>query len=147
VGELVAGWGSTLAQLVQFQVVRCVWLLTRHVLPSWVPAAPADDVHARDRTAAAAAAAAAAADVAVGRGRKRKRKQAEKQSKQQQKARKDEEFGVTRGIDFKGVRSIINFDIPDSVQVCYSCQFVVMRYVALSRGVQMRKQLLQVAGS
>jgi hypothetical protein len=81
-------------------------------------AALADDVHARDRTAAAAAAAAAAAEVAVGRsGRKRKRKQPEKQSKQQQKARKDEEFGVTRGIDFKGVRSIINFDIPDSVQV------------------------------
>jgi ATP-dependent RNA helicase DDX56/DBP9 len=77
----------------------------------------ADDVHARDRTAAAAAAAAAAAEADVGRGRGRKRKQQEKQAKQQQKARKDEEFGVTRGIDFKGVCSIINFDIPDSVQV------------------------------
>uniref|UniRef100_A0A383WG42 RNA helicase n=1 Tax=Tetradesmus obliquus TaxID=3088 RepID=A0A383WG42_TETOB len=77
-----------------------------------------DDVHARDRTAAAAAAAAAAAEADVGRGRKRKRKQQDKPGKQQQqqKARKDEEFGVTRGIDFKGVRSIINFDIPDSVQ-------------------------------
>eukprot|EP00775_Hariotina_reticulata_P003974 gene3974-4227_t len=29
---------------------------------------------------------------------------------------KDEEFGVTRGIDFKGVRSIVNYDVPDSVQ-------------------------------
>jgi hypothetical protein len=34
-----------------------------------------------------------------------------------QKQRKDEEFGVTRGIDFKGVRSIVNYDVPDSVQV------------------------------
>ncbi len=31
-------------------------------------------------------------------------------------ARKDEEFGVTRGIDFKGVRTIINFELPSSVQ-------------------------------
>lgn len=30
---------------------------------------------------------------------------------------KDEEFGVTRGIDFKGVRTIINYDLPSSVQV------------------------------
>ncbi|MEW5299598.1 MAG: hypothetical protein WDW36_002597 [Sanguina aurantia] len=29
--------------------------------------------------------------------------------------RKDEEFGVTRGIDFKGVRTIINFGLPSSV--------------------------------
>lgn len=27
---------------------------------------------------------------------------------------KDPEFGVTRGIDFKGVRTVINFDLPDS---------------------------------
>ena len=33
-----------------------------------------------------------------------------------QKAAKDEEFGVTRGIDFKGVRTIINYDLPSSVQ-------------------------------
>ncbi|GAX72585.1 hypothetical protein CEUSTIGMA_g41.t1 [Chlamydomonas eustigma] len=31
-------------------------------------------------------------------------------------ARKDEEYGVTRGIDFKGVRTIINYDLPSSVQ-------------------------------
>lgn len=29
---------------------------------------------------------------------------------------RDEEFGVTRGIDFKGVRTIVNFDPPSSVQ-------------------------------
>lgn len=28
----------------------------------------------------------------------------------------DEEFGVTRGIDFKGVYTIINYDLPSSVQ-------------------------------
>jgi hypothetical protein len=57
------------------------------------------------------------------RGRKRKRKQAEADQQQQQggggavKKGKEEEFGVTRGIDFKGVRSVINYDIPDSLQV------------------------------
>ncbi len=30
--------------------------------------------------------------------------------------RKDEEFGVTRGIDFKGVATVVNFDLPASVQ-------------------------------
>ena len=30
--------------------------------------------------------------------------------------RKDEEFGVTRGIDFKGVRTVINFEMPGSAQ-------------------------------
>ena len=29
---------------------------------------------------------------------------------------KDEEFGVTRGIDFKGVATVINFDPPASAQ-------------------------------
>lgn len=29
---------------------------------------------------------------------------------------KDEEFGVTRGIDFKGVNTVINFDMPASTQ-------------------------------
>lgn len=32
------------------------------------------------------------------------------------RGRKDEEFGVTRGIDFKGVRTVINFDMPGSTQ-------------------------------
>ncbi|KAL4430654.1 hypothetical protein ABPG75_005910 [Micractinium tetrahymenae] len=31
-------------------------------------------------------------------------------------ARKDEEFGVTRGIDFKGVRTVVNFEMPGSTQ-------------------------------
>ncbi|GLI58556.1 hypothetical protein VaNZ11_000303 [Volvox africanus] len=31
-------------------------------------------------------------------------------------ARKDAEFGVTRGIDFKGVRTVINYDPPTSLQ-------------------------------
>lgn len=31
-------------------------------------------------------------------------------------AKKDEEFGVTRGIDFKGVHTIINYDLPSSIQ-------------------------------
>lgn len=32
------------------------------------------------------------------------------------KALKDEEFGVTRGIDFKGVHTVINYDLPSSVE-------------------------------
>ncbi|KAF8061904.1 RH16 [Scenedesmus sp. PABB004] len=77
-----------------------------------------DDVHARDRAAAAASAAAAAAAAPGARGRKRRRR-GEPEGGGAAKAarpRKDEEFGVTRGIDFKGVRSIVNYDLPDSVQ-------------------------------
>lgn len=67
---------------------------------------PADDVHAPSHDAAAAA------------------KASKKEKQQQQKgkdrgakrkgAQKDEEFGVTRGIDFKGVHTVINFDLPSS---------------------------------
>jgi hypothetical protein len=30
--------------------------------------------------------------------------------------RRDEEFGVTRGIDFKGVRTVVNFEMPGSLE-------------------------------
>ncbi|GBF89331.1 DEAD-box ATP-dependent RNA helicase [Raphidocelis subcapitata] len=68
-----------------------------------------DDVHAatagapppkKQRKRQQAAAAAAAAKGAGGRGRG---------------PAKDEEFGVTRGIDFKGVRTIVNYDLPATV--------------------------------
>ncbi|KAJ9528986.1 hypothetical protein QJQ45_000556 [Haematococcus lacustris] len=66
-----------------------------------------DDVHAASHDASSQPAA----------GSKRKRKQAaEAEQKKRGKASKEEEFGVTRGIDFKGVQSVINFDLPSSVQ-------------------------------
>jgi ATP-dependent RNA helicase DDX56/DBP9 len=77
---------------------------------------PADDVHAR----APGAAAAAAAPAADGKKRKRKQQQGGQQQQREREQRgrpaKDEEFGVTRGIDFKGVRTVINYDLPASVQ-------------------------------
>ena len=33
----------------------------------------------------------------------------------------DSEFGVIRGIDFQGVKTVINVDVPESVQVTLSC--------------------------
>ncbi|KAL6753625.1 DEAD-domain-containing protein [Haematococcus lacustris] len=68
-----------------------------------------DDVHAASHDACSQPAA----------GSKRKRKQAAEaalEQKKRGKASKEEEFGVTRGIDFKGVQSVINFDLPSSVQ-------------------------------
>lgn len=66
--------------------------------------------------------AAAKADaVSTQKGKKRKITDAEKQQQQQRKrakrAEQDGEFGVIRGIDFKGVRTVINVDAPDTVQV------------------------------
>jgi superfamily II DNA/RNA helicase len=91
--------------------------------PVWLPAVhtccATDDVHARDRRDAAAAAAAAATAASVPAGKRRRRKDKAREQKanaSSNKPRKDAEFGVTRGIDFKGVRSIVNFDPPDSVQ-------------------------------
>eukprot|EP00889_Picochlorum_renovo_P003249 jgi/Picre1/30279/NNA_005643.t1 len=35
--------------------------------------------------------------------------------KKGKKNKKDEEFGVTRGIDFKGVKTVINLELPSSI--------------------------------
>lgn len=49
--------------------------------------------------------------------RQQQQQRGEKGKKQAAKAaRKDEEFGVTRGIDFKGVHTVINFDLPSSIE-------------------------------
>ncbi|KAI8466490.1 MAG: P-loop containing nucleoside triphosphate hydrolase protein [Monoraphidium minutum] len=76
-----------------------------------------DDVHARASDGAAAPAAA-------GKKRRRGAKDAAAAAAAAggaakggpRKAAKDEEFGVTRGIDFKGVRTIVNYDLPATVQ-------------------------------
>lgn len=31
-----------------------------------------------------------------------------------EKFKKDEEFGVTRGVDFEGVATVVNLELPDS---------------------------------
>ncbi|KAL6768544.1 hypothetical protein ACKKBF_B11150 [Auxenochlorella protothecoides x Auxenochlorella symbiontica] len=59
-----------------------------------------DDVHAGEKK-----------EAKEGTGRRGRRAQ-----KQPQGPAKDEEFGVTRGIDFKGVNTVINFDMPASTQ-------------------------------
>eukprot|EP00983_Pelagomonas_calceolata_P066735 1149185-Pelagomonas_calceolata.AAC.2 len=67
----------------------------------------ADDVHAPSHDAAANASKSKQQrqkDKGKGRGAKGKG------------AQKDEEFGVTRGIDFKGVHTVINFDLPSSLE-------------------------------
>ena len=54
-------------------------------------------------------------------GAKRRRQQGGQEGqpplKKRQRAGGDAEFGVVRGIDFKGVRTVINVDVPDSVEV------------------------------
>ena len=66
-----------------------------------------DDVHAADFTK----------DRAGGKGSRGKggKNNEKRGSRKKGASKKDEEFGVTRGIDFKGVRTVINFDMPDSV--------------------------------
>lgn len=67
----------------------------------------ADDVHAVDHNAPSSSS-----------SNKRKRQQQPNHPNKRKAGvnKKDEEFGVTRGIDFKGVRTIINFDVPSSIQ-------------------------------
>ena len=59
-----------------------------------------------------------AADFAAPRekgGRRNKNAKGKYNKKERASKKKDEEFGVTRGIDFKGVQTVINFDMPDSI--------------------------------
>lgn len=62
-----------------------------------------DDVHA-------------AALAAAPQQRGKRNRRGAKRGRGQQGPSKDEEFGVTRGIDFKGVATVVNFDLPSSVQ-------------------------------
>jgi ATP-dependent RNA helicase DDX56/DBP9 len=105
------------------------------------------EAHAQQEAAAAAAAAAAerapaaepdgsAAAAAAGKKRKKGAKgaQEQQQAQQQRKRRRaepDAEFGVIRGVDFKGVRSVINVDAPDSVPVRIHFCFVRLPLQAL----------------
>lgn len=50
------------------------------------------------------------------RGRGRGKDKAD-QRKRKRASENDSEFGVIRGIDFQGVTTVINVDVPDSVQV------------------------------
>ena len=87
---------------------------TQHLHSPWTTPLPppptADDVHAASHDGASLPQS----------SKKRRKAEAPEKLGKAPKARrggaKDEEFGVTRGIDFKGVRTIINFDLPSSVQ-------------------------------
>ncbi len=50
------------------------------------------------------------------RGRGRGKDKAD-QRKRKRASENDSEFGVIRGIDFQGVKTVINVDVPESVQV------------------------------
>jgi ATP-dependent RNA helicase DDX56/DBP9 len=64
-----------------------------------------DDVHAADFVAPR-----------DGKGKKRGKNDSKGgKNRRGASAKKDEEFGVTRGIDFKGVQTVINFDMPGSI--------------------------------
>ena len=40
----------------------------------------------------------------------------ENERKRKRKLQKDEEFGVTRGLDFKSVGTVINLEVPNSIE-------------------------------
>ncbi|KAI7832929.1 P-loop containing nucleoside triphosphate hydrolase protein [Kickxella alabastrina] len=46
----------------------------------------------------------------------KKKKKAAKKTSKKRKASQDKEYGVSRGIDFKGVAAVINFDFPPSAR-------------------------------
>ncbi|EEY22786.1 ATP-dependent RNA helicase DBP9 [Verticillium alfalfae VaMs.102] len=48
--------------------------------------------------------------------KKETKKSKKKQQQQQRASRKDKEYGVSRGIDFKNVAAVINFDLPTSAK-------------------------------
>ena len=54
----------------------------------------------------------------AGKKRKDMRAPQQQQRKRARKGEADREFGVIRGIDFKGVRTVINVDAPDTAEVC-----------------------------
>ena len=73
-------------------------------------------------------------------GKKRKGIKAPQQQQQQQQQRKrprkagaDEEFGVIRGIDFKGVRTVINVDAPDTAEVSVIRSLHMIAWTRLAR--------------
>lgn len=68
-----------------------------------------DDVHAMEKSVGSTAA---------GKGTKKVGGKGEKGGGKKRKGgpAKDEEFGVTRGIDFKGVNTVVNFDLPESIK-------------------------------
>lgn len=79
-----------------------------------------DDVHAtaHDASASARAGGGGGGGAIVGKKRGREQqlgKDGRRGGGQQQAPKKEEEFGVTRGIDFQGVRTVINYDLPSSV--------------------------------
>ena len=80
-----------------------------------------DPAHREEHAELAQRAEAKAGDLpAPKKGKKRKGSEAMQQQQQRKRVKKQEEdgeFGVIRGIDFKGVRTVINVDAPDTVQV------------------------------
>ena len=67
-----------------------------------------DDVHASDFVGGGGG-------IATQNNKKQKNGGGNKKKAAAAAVKRDEEFGVTRGIDFKGVRTVINFDMPGSV--------------------------------
>ena len=68
-----------------------------------------------------------------GKKRKDMKAQQQQQRKRARKAGADEEFGVIRGIDFKGVRTVINVDAPDTAEVCVTQSLHMMAWTCAAR--------------